>query len=224
VQRPALEVADIFRAHGPAWRHLERGHFSLGQLKVMSAIEQCRSVALGGHVLRCQACAEPQIAVKAEGSDGRRLRIDKATLREWREDFAREMRAQGVAANATSRVLRGKNGRFLNEKSVQAVRRGRSDAFRAKVEAVVRELASTKTIHDPARSRMLATRKALLHSWMEVAAMLDAQGEMVLAGDVRNFANRLPPVLTDRQQIAVELIHRLQEPAKTQEKIQAPTR
>jgi hypothetical protein len=62
VQRPALEVADIFRAHGPAWRHAERGHLSLGQLKVMSAVEQCRSVALGGHVLRCQACAEPQIA------------------------------------------------------------------------------------------------------------------------------------------------------------------
>jgi hypothetical protein len=62
VQRPTLEVADIFRAHGPAWRHTERGHFSLGQLKVMSAIEQCRSAALGGHVLRCEACAEPQVA------------------------------------------------------------------------------------------------------------------------------------------------------------------
>jgi hypothetical protein len=57
-----LEVADIFRAHGPAWRHEERGHFSLGQLKVMSAIESCRSAALGGHALRCSACAEPQIA------------------------------------------------------------------------------------------------------------------------------------------------------------------
>ncbi|MHB8622747.1 MAG: IS91 family transposase [Sulfuricaulis sp.] len=60
--RPALEVADIFRAHGPALRHVERGHLSLGQLKVMSAIEQCRSSALGGHVLRCSACAQPQIA------------------------------------------------------------------------------------------------------------------------------------------------------------------
>jgi len=49
VQRPALEVADIFRAHGPTWRQHERGHLSLGQLKVMSAIEQCRSPALGGH-------------------------------------------------------------------------------------------------------------------------------------------------------------------------------
>ena len=57
-----LEVADIFRAHGPTWRDQERGHFSLGQLKVMSAVEHCRSAALGGHALRCSSCAQPQIA------------------------------------------------------------------------------------------------------------------------------------------------------------------
>ena len=60
--RPALEVADIFRAHGPAWRQAQHAHLSLGQLKVMSAIEQCRSAALGGHVLHCPACAHDQIA------------------------------------------------------------------------------------------------------------------------------------------------------------------
>ena len=58
----ALEVADIFRTHGPGWRKAQRGHLSLGQLKVMSAIEQCRSAALGGHVLRCEACGHDQIA------------------------------------------------------------------------------------------------------------------------------------------------------------------
>ena len=57
-----LEVADIFRAHGPTWRRQQQGHLSLGQLKVMSAVEHCRSAALGGHVLRCSACAQPQIA------------------------------------------------------------------------------------------------------------------------------------------------------------------
>ena len=62
IVRPALEVADIFRAHGPAWRQHQRAHLSLGQLKVMSAIEQCRSAALGGHVLRCSACAHDEIA------------------------------------------------------------------------------------------------------------------------------------------------------------------
>jgi hypothetical protein len=62
MERPGLEVADIFRAHGPAWRQAQRGHLSLGQLKVMSAIEQCRSAALGGHALRCDACEQVDIA------------------------------------------------------------------------------------------------------------------------------------------------------------------
>jgi hypothetical protein len=58
--RPALEVADIFRTAGPAYRSEQRGHLALAQLKVMSAIEQCRSASLGGHVLRCTSCDEPQ--------------------------------------------------------------------------------------------------------------------------------------------------------------------
>jgi hypothetical protein len=57
-----LEVADIFRDHGPAWRQANAGHASLGQLKVMSAIESCRTAALGGHVLRCEDCAQIDIA------------------------------------------------------------------------------------------------------------------------------------------------------------------
>ncbi|EHR71156.1 Putative transposase [Burkholderiales bacterium JOSHI_001] len=60
--RPALEVADIFRAHGPAWHEAQRGHLSLAQLKVMSAITQCRTAALGGHVLRCDGCGLDQVS------------------------------------------------------------------------------------------------------------------------------------------------------------------
>ena len=60
--RPALEVADIFRAHGPAWRRTNAGHVGLGQLKAMSAIERCRTAAFGGHVARCEKCAHTQIA------------------------------------------------------------------------------------------------------------------------------------------------------------------
>ena len=62
--RPGLEVADILRDHGPAWREANRGHVSLDQLKVMSAIERCRTAALGGHVARCEnkACAHTVIA------------------------------------------------------------------------------------------------------------------------------------------------------------------
>jgi hypothetical protein len=60
--RPALEVADVLRDHGPAWRQANAGHVSLDQLKVMSAIERCRTAALGGHVERCEDCAYTNIA------------------------------------------------------------------------------------------------------------------------------------------------------------------
>jgi hypothetical protein len=62
VSRPVLEVADIFRGRGPAWRKANAGHVSLGQLKVMSAIESCRTAALGGHVARCEKCSHIHIA------------------------------------------------------------------------------------------------------------------------------------------------------------------
>src|SRR5271166_4480442 len=62
--RPALELADIFRKHGPGWRAANRGHVSLEQLKVMSAIEHCRTAALGGHVAQCEnpACGHTHIS------------------------------------------------------------------------------------------------------------------------------------------------------------------
>ena len=60
--RPRLEVADVFRAHGAAWRKANAGHVSLAQLKVMSAVETCRTAALGGHVERCEDCAHERVA------------------------------------------------------------------------------------------------------------------------------------------------------------------
>ena len=72
MRRPRLEVADVFHRHGAAWRQANGGHVSLGQLQVMSAIEQCRSAALvglqptgltrGGPVERCEDCGHSRIA------------------------------------------------------------------------------------------------------------------------------------------------------------------
>jgi hypothetical protein len=62
MSRPSLEVADIFRDQGSAWREANAGHISLGALKVMSAIERCRTAALGGHVMHCDACEHTEIA------------------------------------------------------------------------------------------------------------------------------------------------------------------
>ena len=60
--RASIEVADIFRAAGPAYRAAHAGRLSLAQLKVMSAIENCRTAALGGHVEACEDCGQWRIA------------------------------------------------------------------------------------------------------------------------------------------------------------------
>src|SRR5467141_1312846 len=62
VSRPKLEVADIFRSHGAAWRSANAGHVSLDRFKVMSAIERCRTAALGGHVELCEKCSHTSLA------------------------------------------------------------------------------------------------------------------------------------------------------------------
>jgi hypothetical protein len=90
VARPALEVADIFRAHGAAWRAANRGHVSLAQLKVMSAIESCRTAALGGHVARCEDCAHTTIAYNS-CRNRHCPKCQGATAREWMEEREAEL-------------------------------------------------------------------------------------------------------------------------------------
>ena len=80
--RPALEVADIFRDHGAAWRRANVGHLSLGQLKVMSAIESCRTAALGGHVARCEDCAHITVAYNS-CRDRHCPKCQAAAAKEW---------------------------------------------------------------------------------------------------------------------------------------------
>jgi hypothetical protein len=156
------------------------------------------------------------LVVKSEGEDGRRLHIDKAMLREWREDFARMLRDQGIAANASPRAVRGQNRQAARDSAFRTRRRGRSHSLRARVESVARELQKTGAIHDPARAKLLETRKAVVTGWMRIASALDAQGEIVLAGDVRYFANHLPRVLTARERLAEEWVRFLkQHRAKT---------
>jgi len=146
------------------------------------------------------------LVVKAEGTDGRRLHIDKAMPREWRQDFAQLMREQGIAANATSRAVRGQTKRAANDVHYRTRRAGSSYALREKLDDIVHELSETRTIADPARAALLKTRKAVIAAWNAVAAKLEGQGEIVLGADVRYFASHLPPVLTDRERLAVQLV------------------
>jgi len=88
--RPPLEVADVFRAHGAAWRKGNAGHVSLGQLKVMSAIETCRTAALGGHVERCHDCAHERVAYNS-CRNRHCPKCQAAAARQWLEDREAEL-------------------------------------------------------------------------------------------------------------------------------------
>jgi hypothetical protein len=59
---PVLEVADIFRRHGEAYRKAHAGHLGRVERRIMGAIEACRTARLGGHVERCTECDFVRIA------------------------------------------------------------------------------------------------------------------------------------------------------------------
>jgi Relaxase/Mobilisation nuclease domain len=147
--------------------------------------------------------------VKAESEQGQRLHIDKAMLRTWREDFAQLMRDQGIAANATPRVVRGRNKGKTHDAIFRAQQRGASSAVRERVTAVAKQLVQTGSFQDPARSKVVETRKSVVGGWLQIADKLDLQGEITLAADVRYFARHLPPVMTDGEAIAVKLAEHL---------------
>ncbi len=157
-------------------------------------------------LVRRHLAANPPLASDELAARGRRLHIDKELLRGWREDFAQLMREQGIAANATPRAIRGGNKKTRREGIFKAQRYGKSTAMRDRVIGIAAELSRSGTVVDPARERLLETRRSLVSTWMKAADVLDAQGEEILAGDVRYFARHLPPVLTDRQKLAAELI------------------
>lgn len=90
MSRAKLEIADISRAHGPAWRRINAGHVSLAQLKVMSAIETCRTEALGGHVTGCTKCGHNHIAYNS-CKNRHCPKCQGPTARDWMEARAEDM-------------------------------------------------------------------------------------------------------------------------------------
>ena len=120
------------------------------------------------------------------------------------------MREQGVPANATPRGVRGRNKGTTKDGIYRAQRQGRSRAVRDRVTKVAKELGQTVSIRDPMRNKLLETRKCVLANWMKTADVLESQGEVVLAGEVRYFAHHLPPVLTDQERLGAGLIRHLE--------------
>jgi mRNA interferase HigB len=147
---------------------------------------------------------QPRLVVKTENEQGRRLHIDKTILRAWREDFARPMREEGIAANAAARVVRGRNKGQIRDAIYRAQQRGASTVVHKRVTDVVRDLTISGSFREPARGQLVETHKAIVTGWLEIAETPDRQGETILAGDLRHFADHLPKVLTDKERQALE--------------------
>jgi hypothetical protein len=143
--------------------------------------------------------------VKAMGEHGRRLNIRRDTLRRWRGEFARHLRAQGVAANATSRAVRGNRRSAKLDGSYRAEKRGESRRIRERTEGVARELANGTFRAEAGKARLLATRKEVERGWWAVSERLLGEGRDELAWKVRRFVENMPEPMTDREQIAAEL-------------------
>jgi hypothetical protein len=148
------------------------------------------------------------LVLKAVNEQGERLNIKKATLRHWRSEFARSLRALGVEANATERAVRGQFRKAKNDGIYRASQRGDSVHVRAQVEAVAAELLKGSSRVEPGKRTLMETRRKVGSGWQTLADYLVKDGRQDLANDVRQFVDRMPPPRTEREQIADELLSR----------------
>lgn len=149
------------------------------------------------------------LVVKAMGYNGTRLNIRKATLREWRREFARHLREHGVAANATERAVRGVTKPQKADGIYRAGKRRASTHWNQRAASVSREMAATGDIQaEPGKSQVLRTRRDVVRGWVGLSDDLVLQGEVQLAKAVRAFVKQLPPARTERESIRDALLRR----------------
>jgi hypothetical protein len=139
------------------------------------------------------------MVVKAVSEQGQRLNIRKATLREWRRQFARHLREQGVGANATERQVRGVVKPRKIDGIYRAALRGASKQWQRRSAEVAQEMLRGQITLEPGKRQLLATRRSVMRGWSEVADELAHQGRVELAGTIREFASSLPSPRTERE-------------------------
>jgi Relaxase/Mobilisation nuclease domain len=152
------------------------------------------------------------VVLKAVSEQGERLHIRKATLREWRSEFARHLRELGVPANATQRFVRGETKPQKTDGIYRAALRGQSTHMRNRAEAVATELLKGTRVTEPAKAALVRTRSDVESAWGGVSEALRSAGRSDVAAEVGRFIDRLEPPRTDRERIEAALIQRAREP------------
>jgi hypothetical protein len=146
------------------------------------------------------------VVVKVRSEQGPRLNVRKATLRNWRMQFAENLRELGVAANATERAVRGKSNTHLPDRIYRANQRGESTYLQRRARDLYSDLRHSATLPpDDGRAQMLATREAVDRGWRNVTVMLANEGYCELAQQAQRFADQMRPPLTEREMVAFHL-------------------
>ncbi|QKZ07843.1 relaxase/mobilization nuclease domain-containing protein [Pseudomonas eucalypticola] len=153
------------------------------------------------------------LIIKAEGYNGKRLHIRKATLQAWRETFAEQLRDRGIEANATPRAVRGVTKKskgvalFHLEKKHG---REESHVYRAKVEEAIKELNAGTQELKPWEKAIINRRQKTLREMLQAAKTYEAEGDKELADAIRKHAASLPRPETERHAIKAEVAQELQ--------------
>lgn len=145
------------------------------------------------------------LTVKAESESAERLYIRKATLRQWRADFARLLREEGIEANATPRAVRWQRPAHKPDGQFRAERRGESTVLRQRVKAIVKDVLSRARVSEAGKAALDQTRKEITADWKRSLGVVLAQGEQGLALRIARFIQSMPPVRTDREALAEAL-------------------
>ena len=145
------------------------------------------------------------LVVKALSHLGERLNIRKATLREWRQEFARHLRELGIAANATERAVRGATRTPKSDGIYRAMLRGESTHIRNLVARAASDLSTGKIRIEPGKALLLDTRKYVERGWRAVSDILDSQGHKELAAQVSRFVEKLPQPRTENELLETQL-------------------
>lgn len=146
------------------------------------------------------------LVVKAVSERGVRLHTNPATLRAWRHEFARHLRGQGIAANATECAVRGETRTHTKDGIYRATRRGESTHSRVRTQSVATDLRQGRLRSEAGKSRLVETRKAVESGWRTTSAILVAQGLPELAAAVHRFLAEMAPPQTERERIAAALL------------------
>jgi hypothetical protein len=146
------------------------------------------------------------LVVKAMSEQGVRLNIRKATLRVWRHEFARHLRQQDIAANATERAVRGETRVHQADGVYRASLRDVSSHARARAAAVANELLTGGVRIETGKSALTETRRAVVRGWRTTMNILQTQGRSDLAAEVGRYVEQMPPPMTEKEKIANALL------------------